>query len=328
MFDAEKIKKEIGERIKEKREEMNLSQEQLADMLGYKSKTSIHKVEQGMTDLPQSKIIEFAKALNTSPAYLMGWKEEREFRNKLFHTGTLSTSDKINFIKNIEKHLKDGMTYREIAEILDFPKIEKIMQHIVFGQDLLQLAKKDENIFNLLVDTVNSTTKKIFSDSNLSFTEEDAEINKETFEQVMNKMNTVEVLKAELKKYSNHSDENFKYIKSYINQIKNMVKIYREKGKKYPFDIVHSNGEIIEFKMINNKNYIFTFNINDNPIEVEYYPSPFGNVPEEKVLYNFLLENSKNFFNSSKITMFEKEKLINALQEEFFKAKFNIKENK
>ena len=64
MQDIEKMKKEIGEKIKEKREKLNLSQEQLADKLGYKSKTSIHKVEQGMTDLPQSKIIEFAKALN------------------------------------------------------------------------------------------------------------------------------------------------------------------------------------------------------------------------------------------------------------------------
>nr|DAV07573.1 MAG TPA: helix-turn-helix domain protein [Caudoviricetes sp.] len=76
MDEIEKMKKEIGEKIKEKREKMNLSQEQLAEKLGYKSKTSIHKVEQGITDLPQSKIIEFAKVLNTTPAYLMGWTEE------------------------------------------------------------------------------------------------------------------------------------------------------------------------------------------------------------------------------------------------------------
>lgn len=83
MDEIEKMKKEIGEKIKEKREKMNLSQEQLAEKLGYKSKTSIHKVEQGMTDLPQSKIIEFAKALNTSPAYLMGWIDEKNEDKKL-----------------------------------------------------------------------------------------------------------------------------------------------------------------------------------------------------------------------------------------------------
>lgn len=84
MDEIERMKKEIGEKIKEKREKINLSQEQLAEKLGYKSKTSIHKVEQGMTDLPQSKIIEFAKALNTSPAYLMGWIDEKAEDNKIY----------------------------------------------------------------------------------------------------------------------------------------------------------------------------------------------------------------------------------------------------
>lgn len=83
MQDIEKMKKEIGEKIKEKREKLNLSQEQLADKLGYKSKTSIHKVEQGMTDLPQSKMIEFAKALNTTPTYLMGLEIPEEIPNSI-----------------------------------------------------------------------------------------------------------------------------------------------------------------------------------------------------------------------------------------------------
>lgn len=71
----------IGERIKKKREELKLSQEQLAEIMGYKSKTSIHKAEQGITDLPQSKIIEFARALKTTPSYLMGWEEKIEKSN-------------------------------------------------------------------------------------------------------------------------------------------------------------------------------------------------------------------------------------------------------
>ena len=71
----------ICERIKKKREELKLSQEQLAEIMGYKSKTSIHKAEQGITDLPQSKIIEFARALKTTPSYLMGWEEKIEKSN-------------------------------------------------------------------------------------------------------------------------------------------------------------------------------------------------------------------------------------------------------
>lgn len=99
MDEIERMKKEIGEKIKEKREKMNLSQEQLAEKLGYKSKTSIHKVEQGMTDLPQSKIIEFAKVLNTSPAYLMGWIDEKIEDKKLCEI-SLSNGNRFEFKEN------------------------------------------------------------------------------------------------------------------------------------------------------------------------------------------------------------------------------------
>lgn len=67
---------ELYQRIKKRREELGLSQEELAKKMGYKSRSSINKIEMGENDIPQSKIIHFARALNTSPAYLMGWTEE------------------------------------------------------------------------------------------------------------------------------------------------------------------------------------------------------------------------------------------------------------
>ena len=66
----------IGERIRKRRELLGLSQEELAKQLNYKSKSSVHKVETGLTDLPLSKLKEFAKVLKCSAAYLMGWEEE------------------------------------------------------------------------------------------------------------------------------------------------------------------------------------------------------------------------------------------------------------
>lgn len=67
----------LGEKVKRKREELKLSQEELAEKMGYKSKTSIHKIEQGITDLPLSKVEELAKVLDLKVAYLMGWTEEK-----------------------------------------------------------------------------------------------------------------------------------------------------------------------------------------------------------------------------------------------------------
>ena len=67
---------ELYRRIKHRRQELNMTQDALAKKVGYKSRTSIHKIELGLTDLPQSKIIEFANALATTPEYLMGWQSE------------------------------------------------------------------------------------------------------------------------------------------------------------------------------------------------------------------------------------------------------------
>ena len=68
----------IGNNILQKRKELGMTQEELAKRLGYKSKSTINKIEMGINDVPQSKIIKFAEVLNTTPAYLMGWRENTE----------------------------------------------------------------------------------------------------------------------------------------------------------------------------------------------------------------------------------------------------------
>ena len=61
--------------IKKRRTELNMTQEELAQKMGYSGKSMIAKIEAGKVDLPQSKIMAFATALNTTPSYLMGWDE-------------------------------------------------------------------------------------------------------------------------------------------------------------------------------------------------------------------------------------------------------------
>ena len=67
---------EIGDRIKLRREELGMSQEELAKKVGYKSRSSVNKIETDGRGLPQNKIVMFARALQTTPAYLMGWTAE------------------------------------------------------------------------------------------------------------------------------------------------------------------------------------------------------------------------------------------------------------
>lgn len=65
----------IGQRIKQRREELGLTQLELAQLLGYKSKSSINKIELGVQNLKQSKIKAIADALHTTPSYIMGWED-------------------------------------------------------------------------------------------------------------------------------------------------------------------------------------------------------------------------------------------------------------
>ena len=91
----------LGEKVKLKREELNLSQEELAEKMNYKSKTSIHKIEVGITDLPLSKVKELAAVLKTTPAYLMGWEEKEEKENNIFSKLTAEELAKLEKFKNM-----------------------------------------------------------------------------------------------------------------------------------------------------------------------------------------------------------------------------------
>lgn len=69
---------EIGDRIKARRLELNMTQTELALKVGYKDKSAIAKIEKGKIDVSQTNVVKFARALNTSPAYLMEWTDKAE----------------------------------------------------------------------------------------------------------------------------------------------------------------------------------------------------------------------------------------------------------
>lgn len=66
----------IYDRIKDLRISQKMSQTDLALKMGYKDGSMITKIESGKVDISQKKIIAFAKALDTTPAYLMGWTDD------------------------------------------------------------------------------------------------------------------------------------------------------------------------------------------------------------------------------------------------------------
>jgi transcriptional regulator with XRE-family HTH domain len=65
----------IGERIKQRRLELGYTADALAKLLN-KNRATIYRYENGdIENMPIDVLEPLAKALNTTPAYLMGWQE-------------------------------------------------------------------------------------------------------------------------------------------------------------------------------------------------------------------------------------------------------------
>ena len=65
----------IGTRVKNRRLELDMTQDELAQRLGYSDKSSISRIEKS-SKLTLNRVQLLADALNVSPSYLMGWEDE------------------------------------------------------------------------------------------------------------------------------------------------------------------------------------------------------------------------------------------------------------
>lgn len=68
----------IYERIKELRKKRGMTQQELAEKVGYKTGSAVNKVELGLRDLNYSKICAFAVALETTASYLCDGEKEKK----------------------------------------------------------------------------------------------------------------------------------------------------------------------------------------------------------------------------------------------------------
>ena len=85
----------MARRIKELRQAKGLTLEQVADVVGV-GKSTVRKWETGMiANMKRDKIADLAKALGTTPAYLMGWKEESEEKNDSPNEPQLTEGEKL-----------------------------------------------------------------------------------------------------------------------------------------------------------------------------------------------------------------------------------------
>lgn len=90
----------LKDNIKIKRLEKDMTLEELANKVGTTRQT-IQKYESGViANIPSDKIEKMAEALEVSPAYLMGWEENKT-------TANVEAAEKKKQIDTVAAHLED-----------------------------------------------------------------------------------------------------------------------------------------------------------------------------------------------------------------------------
>jgi 2-C-methyl-D-erythritol 4-phosphate cytidylyltransferase len=117
----------IGSNIKKRRFELGLSQQGLADLMGYKTRSTIAKIESGENEITESKIRKFALVLNTTFESLIGVQS-------------------ISIKSNNHNLQAEGNRRKNIAVILAGGKSNRNFQNVpnqfidVFGKPLILLS--------------------------------------------------------------------------------------------------------------------------------------------------------------------------------------------
>ena len=122
----------IADRIRIRRNELNLSQSEVAQRAGYTDKTSISKFENAGNNITMKQVKRLAKALDTTSAYLMGWntteqkseQEQEEQAKLIYEMNKHLPEEKAKFIVEIYKNipsesLEDPETAKQIMELLN-----------------------------------------------------------------------------------------------------------------------------------------------------------------------------------------------------------------
>ena len=114
---------DVGDRIRKRRKELGFTQSELAQRLGLTSKAAISTVENNKEDMTTERIRKYAKALETTPGYLMGWTEDPKM-------------EVINVQPIIDAF--EG----EIAKIIDIPNFpDKINE---YAKKIIDLSEEDQ----------------------------------------------------------------------------------------------------------------------------------------------------------------------------------------
>lgn len=129
----------VGERIKQCRLDLGLSQAELAKRAGYKGKSDISKMENAGDEIGIARITKIADALSVSPAYLMGWSAPVQ---------TIRRIDTVDPLDRVREKAESDPAYKEciIAMLSIRPERQKeIYQFVKFQAEMQELGESSNS---------------------------------------------------------------------------------------------------------------------------------------------------------------------------------------
>ncbi len=121
---------EMGQKIYNLRIQKGLTLEELGNMVGV-GKSTVRKWENGMiANMKRDKILKVSEALDTTPAYLMGWEEEEkskdeppkimQYYEKLNDIGKHKATEQVKLLTEVPRYLKEDTNYVNAAHADDY----------------------------------------------------------------------------------------------------------------------------------------------------------------------------------------------------------------
>ena len=124
---------ELYKNIRSRRIALKMTQQELAQKLGYKSTSTIAKIESGENDIPQAKLAAFAVALNSTPADLMGLNNVTPVHNLPENTVTCTISEGKPQLEEMIRKL-DSLSEKDLNRVISV--IKPLIEIFVSDDDI------------------------------------------------------------------------------------------------------------------------------------------------------------------------------------------------
>ena len=136
---------ELCKNIRARRIALKMTQQELAQKVGYKSTSTIAKIESGENDIPHARLAAFAVALNSTPVELLGLKTVTPEQDTLTNIVPCTISKGKPQLKEIIRKL-DSLSVKDLNRVIAV--IKPLIENFV-SDDSIHMEDGSVNTHNV-----------------------------------------------------------------------------------------------------------------------------------------------------------------------------------